>query len=862
MTGPVAGNKQKTEPDRSLIGRSLQYKLTFLILCCALVSTAVVGFVAYERVRSTAVEDAKEKLGGETRLMAQRFRYTYHEVARDLKMIAGMPPIQGIIRAQRNGGIDPIDGSTENQWRERLARIFRSFLVQRPDDFQIRYIGLADQGRELVRVDRNSLGPFVVRPENLQQKGKEPYFRLGASAQMGRVVFSEVTFNREHGSLDPREIPTMRGMMPVFDWRGERFGMLVINIDYPAILKHAFAEMKPQWRTIIVNGQGDYMVHPGGPDSSPRPLQMHQNYTETPPPIVTQALKTTQPELGVESDHMMSYIVNDDDGYGSFDARVSIIVQVPSEKLFAKANKIGSEVFAAGIGVVFAFVLGSVFFARSLMKPLSQTAIAIVENVADGLIVIDAGGRIERFNPSCERMFGYKAEEVVGQHMGMLVAEGAGEEFRGEFITHAGQSQSHGNTFEVEARTKSGAPLPLELSVNEFNLNGKVKYSAVMRDISERREVERVKAEFISTVSHELRTPLTSIRGSLGLIDNMLPSDLPNPAYQMISLAQKNTNRLISLVNDILDFEKLTSEEVTYEMTVVDLNAELIQAAELINGYADEFSIKIKTELPATTLQVEVDVRRFQQIIANLLSNAVKFSHKKGTVILRAQELDNRAEIEVVDFGEGIPEEFRGRIFNPFSQADSTSTRKKSGSGLGLSITKRLVEEMGGEIDFVSEPGMGTTFRVMLPLFKMLKAPSRIVLPEGDKRRLALHLEDDVDFTAMLGETLKDIAYVQPARDLAEAHEYLAFNDFDLLILDRYLPGEDGLSLLDALPPGADPIVAVVTAIDEPVDDPRVDLAIVKSRTDTPEIVERLTDLLEEARARKHAAASALGSRP
>ncbi len=855
MTGPVDIQKRKPKASKRLIGRSMQHKIVLLILCCALVSTAVVGFVAYERVRTAAIEDAKEKLGVETRLMAQKFRHTYHEIARDLKMIAEMPPIQGIIRARRNGGVDPLDGSTEKQWRDRLATIFRSFLIQRPDDFQVRYIGLADKGRELVRVDRSSLGPYTVNGAGLQQKGGEAYFALGATARMGRVIFSEVTYNREFGARDPRDIPTMRGVLPVFDGNGERYGMLVINIAYDAILLRAFTEMKPQQRTIIVNGQGDYMIHPGGQDTPPQPLQMHIDYTETPPPIIRHALEITDAEMAVENDRMISYIVNDDDGYGGFDTRVSIIVQVPTDKLYAKANQIGSEVFAAGLSVVFAFIVGSIFFARALMKPLSQTAIAIVENVADGLILIDAGGRVERFNPSCERMFGYRAGEVVGKPVDMLIDLQDNEDFMSEIAAHAHQEQGYGNTFEVEGRTRNGLNLPLELSVNELNLNGKIKYSGVMRDISERREMERVKTEFISTVSHELRTPLTSIRGSLGLIDNMLPSGLPNPAYHMISLAQKNTNRLISLVNDILDFEKLSSQEVKYELTTVNLNAELAQAADLINGYADEFSIKVKTELPDAQFHVRVDVRRFQQIIANLLSNAVKFSRKQGTVVLRARAIDDQALIEVIDFGEGIPDEFRDQIFNPFSQADSTSTRKKNGTGLGLSITKKLVMEMGGDIDYVSELGMGTTFRVTLPFVATAQKPGRIVLSAGDTRRLALHLEDDEDFSSMLGETLKDIAYVQPVCDLADARECLARNDFDLLILDLALPGENGLELLDSLPPGADPIVAVVTAVDEPVDDPRVDLAIIKSRTETPEIVNRLAHLLEEADTRKRAAA-------
>ncbi|MDJ0932814.1 hypothetical protein [Breoghania sp.] len=241
-------------PLGGLIGRSMQHKIVLPVCCCVAVSSVVVGAVSYYHVRASAVEKAKQPLTVKAHLMSQRLRNAYSDVARDLKMLAEMPPIQGIIRSSRNGGVDPFDGSTEELWHRRLNTIFQSALSQRPDAFQIRYIGLEDGGRELIRVDRTPSGTEIVKDEELQRKSNEPYFKLGANALPDQVVFSEVTYNREFGRRDPRDIPTIRGILTIYDQLGTRFGMLVINVDYDAMLRNAFAQMRPRKHTFIVNG--------------------------------------------------------------------------------------------------------------------------------------------------------------------------------------------------------------------------------------------------------------------------------------------------------------------------------------------------------------------------------------------------------------------------------------------------------------------------------------------------------------------------------------------------------------------------------------------------------------------------------
>ncbi|MCW8916257.1 MAG: transporter substrate-binding domain-containing protein [Magnetovibrio sp.] len=234
-------------------------------------------------------------------------------------------------------------------------------------------------------------------------------------------------------------------------------------------------------------------------------------------------------------------------------------------------------------------------------------------------------------------------------------------------------------------------------------------------DITERKKVGTLKDEFISTVSHELRTPLTSIKGALGLVSGGAMGGLSSDAMEMVELAQKNTERLILLVNDILDVEKLESGVVDFQLEPVVLNDLIQDCIDANAAYAEEFGVEFIFLQGDDTAIVKADPNRLDQALTNLLSNAAKFSPEGSKVEVSTGQNGQGTCVKVKDYGPGIPESFRENIFGRFQQMDGSDSREKGGTGLGLNITRMIIEKHGGTIGYDTKMGQGTTFYFTLP---------------------------------------------------------------------------------------------------------------------------------------------------
>lgn len=269
---------------------------------------------------------------------------------------------------------------------------------------------------------------------------------------------------------------------------------------------------------------------------------------------------------------------------------------------------------------------------------------------------------------------------------------------------------------ETRFRTRNGEERDM-LVAGEYVLDGKDgTVLFIGQDITRLKEVERLKTEFVSVVSHELRTPLTAIKGSLGLLSKNSGAELPEQSRELLELAERNTDRLTNLVNDILDFEKLRAGSMQFQTEHFDLAALAADTVADCQGLAKASGVTFRMIEAAKPVRVTGDAPRIGQVIANILSNAAKFSGPGDTVEISVYEMAGLARAEISDHGPGIDAGLRGAIFERFTQGDQSDTRAKMGTGLGLSISKSIIEQHGGRIDFRTNAGGGTTFFFELPI--------------------------------------------------------------------------------------------------------------------------------------------------
>jgi PAS domain S-box-containing protein len=336
---------------------------------------------------------------------------------------------------------------------------------------------------------------------------------------------------------------------------------------------------------------------------------------------------------------------------------------------------------------------------------------SIIDNMLSGLITIDPRGKIESVNAAAESIFGYRRQEMVGQHLAQLLPDQAGMD-KWTYLK-AAFPKALGRVSEWQGRRKNGDAFPFELAMFEFDTDAGRHFAGSIRDVSERQEVERLKKEFVSTVSHELRTPLTSIRGSLSLLAGGILGELPAEAKEAVEIAERNAIRLIGLINDILDLERFESGRIEMSLQDVELQTVFTRSVEAVTGVAEQHGIPL--EIEPTALRVWGDPERLIQVVVNLAGNAVKFSPKGAPVRLEAHPAPPFVEVRVVDRGRGIPAAYRDAVFERFKQVEAGDSRDKGGTGLGLAICKAIVARHGGEIGVWSEEGRGSTFFFKVP---------------------------------------------------------------------------------------------------------------------------------------------------
>ena len=349
---------------------------------------------------------------------------------------------------------------------------------------------------------------------------------------------------------------------------------------------------------------------------------------------------------------------------------------------------------------------------------MSQQRYATLFHAADdGLFLMD-GERIVDSNPAAAKIFACPESNLVGKSPFDWSASYQPDGFDSHDTSRdilERVSQGESQSLEWLFKREDGEEFDAEVSLARCDTADKQYTLAIVRDISEQKRIDNLKDEFISTVSHEIRTPLTSILGSLKLV---LSGELKGGMDQMIpmlGIAHNNAERLLALVNDLLDIQKLASKHSQLSYAETNIADFLKQAIANNQAYAERYEVKLVLEEVPDVYFALIDQGRLMQVMNNLLSNAAKFSSANGVVEVKTEEIGFMLRISVVDYGEGIAEEFHPHVFERFTQADSTSTRKVGGTGLGLNIAQSIVEQHGGQMSFISKPKAGSTFYFDIP---------------------------------------------------------------------------------------------------------------------------------------------------
>lgn len=412
-----------------------------------------------------------------------------------------------------------------------------------------------------------------------------------------------------------------------------------------------------------------------------------------------------------------------------------------------------------------------------IQEGLSDYIGTILEFLTKSIIVTDPTGIIQFINQETQKLLGYEYTDFIQKHIQEFFPDQNVEEHQ-----------------EMESRTcqfakKNGDICHLQIENRSFELKGRKFLLFVLQDISQQVEVNNLKNNFISMISHELRTPMTSIKGALELMLSGAVGEMPDKAKGLLNIANNNVIRLVNLINEILDLEKIKAGKMDFKFNEYQIMP-LIEEGLLLNeSYAQQFNVRYRIKEDLKDALINVDKDRFIQILTNLLSNAAKFSHPGEDVKIYVKRNQHLISIFVVNKGQGIPPESYTKIFQSFYQVDSSNSRARKGSGLGLSICKSLVQNMGGTIGFDSSINGKTTFCFEFPEIYKHEEDILDINSENEYKKLnMLHVENDFDALNICQTTLRDLANITSATTLCEAESFLNESIFDVIVLDYRLP--------------------------------------------------------------------------